>query len=217
MKFPSLEPYRTGGSDDAPEFAIPLPATPGGRTWRLSPNPEAHPRHFVVGPAPSEQSLPPACRARMKHAPRGGQTVCPYSGVVADDGSFLHPEDQDATTVIAEHAVVEALSAEIDKAMRAAVRGTGGGLSYKPNRRPARPKPEFAREDLMRALHCDHCGRDYGVYAIGLFCPDCGAPNVRLHFAREADLVGAQVGLAESQPTGLEELAYRLLGNAHEC
>ena len=37
---------------------------------------------------------------------------------------------------------------------------------------------------------CDHCGRDYGVFAIGLFCPDCGAPNLRLHFAREARTAG---------------------------
>lgn len=63
---------------------------------------------------------------------------------------------------------------------------------------------------------CDHCGRDYGVFAIGLFCPDCGAPNLRLHFERERALVGAQVDLAEAQGEGLEELAYRLLGNAHE-
>src|SRR6185437_532621 len=65
-------------------------------------------------------------------------------------------------------------------------------------------------------LVCDHCGRDYGVYAIGLFCPDCGAPNLRLHFARETELVDAQVELAEAHGDELKELAYRLLGNAHE-
>jgi hypothetical protein len=74
----------------------------------------------------------------------------------------------------------------------------------------------FHREDLLRELVCDHCGRDYGVYAIGLFCPDCGAPNLRLHFERERQLVNAQVEIAEAQNDGLAELAYRLLGNAHE-
>ena len=68
----------------------------------------------------------------------------------------------------------------------------------------------------MRDLVCDHCGRDYGVFAIGLFCPDCGAPNLRLHFEREAALVDAQVDLAEGLGDGQQELAYRLLGNAHE-
>jgi len=52
------------------------------------------------------------------------------------------------------------------------------------------------------------CGRDYGVYAIGLFCPDCGAPNLRLHFERERQLVNAQVEIAEAQDEGLAELAY---------
>ena len=67
----------------------------------------------------------------------------------------------------------------------------------------------------MRELVCDHCGRDYAVFAIGLFCCDCGAPNLRLHFAREVDLVRSQVELANAQ-ADQEELAYRLLGNAHE-
>lgn len=83
-------------------------------------------------------------------------------------------------------------------------------------RSTSKPKPRFARQDLMRELVCDHCGRDYGVFAIGLFCPDCGAPNLRLHFVREGELVDDQVSLAEQIGTEKEELAYRLLGNAHE-
>jgi hypothetical protein len=79
-----------------------------------------------------------------------------------------------------------------------------------------KPKPRFARQDLMRELICDHCGRDYCVFAIGLFCPDCGAPNLRLHFVRETELVSDQVSLAEEISVDKEELAYRLLGNAHE-
>ena len=82
--------------------------------------------------------------------------------------------------------------------------------------RSRRPTPQFTRKDLLRELVCDHCGRDYGVYAIGLFCPDCGAPNLRLHFAREVELVSAQVDLAEQTNTEQQELGYRLLGNAHE-
>src|SRR5690606_14600549 len=52
---------------------------------------------------------------------------------------------------------------------------------------------------------------------IALFCPDCGARNVHVHFAREVQLVGRQCELARQVgETGEEELAYRLLGNAHE-
>ena len=48
------------------------------------------------------------------------------------------------------------------------------------------------------------------------FCPDCGAPNIHLHFAREVVLVREQVELAVSLASDQRELAYRLMGNAHE-
>lgn len=50
-----------------------------------------------------------------------------------------------------------------------------------------------------------------------LFCPDCGAPNVALHFTREVHLVDEQIELAgKIEDGGRRELAYRILGNAHE-
>lgn len=80
-----------------------------------------------------------------------------------------------------------------------------------------RPRPRAIREDLLRDLECDICGRAYAVYAIALFCPDCGAPNLALHFRREVALVAEQIALAEAQDAaGRPELAYRLMGNAHE-
>lgn len=51
----------------------------------------------------------------------------------------------------------------------------------------------------MRELVCDHCGHHYGVFATGLFCPDCGAPKLRLHFARETELVADQAALPSFQ------------------
>jgi hypothetical protein len=78
-------------------------------------------------------------------------------------------------------------------------------------------RPRAWREDLLRNLACDICGREYGVYAIGLFCPDCGCPNVHVHFKREAELIRQQIELAQSvESDGKQELAYRLIGNAHE-
>ena len=66
-------------------------------------------------------------------------------------------------------------------------------------------------------MDCTICGREYGVYALALFCPDCGSPNVALHFRREIELVGEQVALAdELDGKGKVEMAYRLMGNAHE-
>jgi len=201
------------------QLGIPPPRTPDGRVYRFSPNVNAHPRHFVLGNADEAFVFSEAARARMKLEPRSSQTVCPYSGIVADNDEFTHPDDVKAAIKTVEHAALEDVKAELGRMLAGFNRDqTRNGLfriqatvSSVPQ-----PRPHFSRRDLLRELVCDHCGRDYGVYAIGLFCPDCGAPNLRLHFAREGTLVGTQVELAEHQAKEHEELAYRLLGNAHE-
>jgi hypothetical protein len=162
-----------------------------------------------------------ALRVRMKHDPRTKKTVCPYSGIVEEDDAFTHPDDVKAVVEMVKHDAVEdvrdALSAMLANAFKG---GSSNGSFIKVTanvkRGTPKPRPRFARQDLMRELVCDHCGRDYGVFAIGLFCPDCGAPNLRLHFVRETELVGDQVALAEEIAEDRVELAYRLLGNAHE-
>ncbi len=87
-------------------------------------------------------------------------------------------------------------------------------MDFKPARRS---RPLAIRQDLLRSLDCPVCARAYGVYALALFCPDCGAPNIGEHFHRETELVGEQTALAdELEGQGRSELAYRLMGNAHE-
>lgn len=219
MKFKNLEKYRVGGTTAKMELAVPLPRTPLGRVYRYSPNPDAHPRHFVLGDADPEFTITDVARARMKQEPRTPYTVCPYSGAVAVDNEFRHPDDVKA----AGDTVRQAALADVEAAVADMLKGFNSRQSRNSFIRMNatvgkghRPRLRFTRRDLLRELVCDHCARDYGVFAIGLFCPDCGAPNLRLHFARERALVGAQVDLAEAQGDGVEELAYRLLGNAHE-
>jgi len=66
-------------------------------------------------------------------------------------------------------------------------------------------------------MECHICSRSYGVYAIALFCPDCGGANLANHFEREVALVVGQIDLAEElESEGAPELAFRLLENAHE-
>lgn len=215
MKFRNLERYRAGGTDSNMSLSIPLPRTPSGRTYRFSPNEDAHPRHFVLGDVVSDVEVIDEARVRMKLEPRSNQTVCPYSGTIAADEAFVHPDDVQAGIDTVTHAAHEDIRDAFENIFKDIGRKSKF-LSFKSGKRQDSPKPHFVRGDLLRELICDHCGRDYGVYAIALFCPDCGAPNVRLHFERERTLVGAQVDLAEAQGDGLEELAYRLLGNSHE-
>jgi hypothetical protein len=216
MKFNNLEKLRIGGEGSNMVLGVAPPRTPRGRVYRFSPNAKALPRHFVLGDFNAEVSIDEERRARMKLTPRSDRTVCPYSGIAAPDGEFMHPDDLTAAIETVKHAAVaDAKSALQDMLQRSfsgskyiKVRATGSPSQQ--------PKPRFMREDLLRELVCDHCARDYGVYAIALFCPDCGAPNLRLHFHREAELVNVQADLAEAQTEINRELAYRLLGNAHE-
>src|SRR5258706_442999 len=89
------------------------------------------------------------------------------------------------------------------------------GINMSVRRSKASP-PLAIREDLLRDLTCRVCDRNYGVYAIALFCPDCGTPAVAAHFSRELELVGKQADLAIKTQEEDPELSYRLLGNAHE-
>lgn len=215
MRFNNLERYRVGGTDSRMQLAIPIPQTPDGRQYRFSPNPDAHPRHFVLGGVVNGFQVGEDARARMKLVPRSQQSVCPYSGVIADDESFIHPEDRDAAIEIMKHAAAKDVVAAFTDMFKGLQKHPNLTIKTSKDAAPT-PRPHFFRQDLLRELICDHCGRDYGVYAIALFCPDCGAPNLRLHFEREAALVAAQVDLAEAQHDPQGELSYRLLGNAHE-
>lgn len=203
------------------KLGLPLPRTPDGRVYRFSPNEDAHPRHFVIGEVVSDVTLTDDLRARMKIEPRTKQTVCPYSGTIADDNAYTHPDDMKAALEMVKHAAAQDVEEAVANMFKSVFKGGSSrngpiSITASVKRGAPKPKPRFARQDLMRELICDHCGRDYGVFAISLFCPDCGAPNVRLHFAREAELVDDQVSLAEEVRIEKEELAYRLLGNAHE-
>jgi hypothetical protein len=215
MKMKRLERLRTGGTRAKMQLAIPLPRTPDGRAYRYSPNEAAHPRHFLIGDRVEDFMIDDAKRPRMKNTPGSPQTVCPYSGTVAADAEFIHPEDRKAALKIVKQAAIQDMRDAFSDMLKNATRGNKY-LTYKEAPRRNHPRPRFGRRDLMRALVCDCCGRDYAVYAIALFCPDCGAPNLALHFAREVKLVTRQVELAERLGKEDQELAYRLLGNAHE-
>ena len=81
----------------------------------------------------------------------------------------------------------------------------------------SQPRPIAIRNDLLRDLTCEICSRPYSVYAVALFCPDCGAPNLATHFQREIELVQGQLVLAtEQEKVGKEAQAFRLMCNAHE-
>lgn len=220
LRFRNLEKYRVGGTGDHMQLALPVPKSPSGKIYQYSPNPDAKPRLFLIGGAPDDRAISESDRKRIRRNPGPGQTVCPYSGFIDDDDKFIHGDDIEAIKKhafwMAENDVNDFLGDWAKDFNRRQSRG--GFISMKMEHKPRRrPKPLTIREDLLRSLECELCHREYGVYALALFCPDCGAPNVALHFRREAALVGEQIDLAdELDQKGNIEIAYRLMGNAHE-
>lgn len=215
-----LEEHRVGSRDGKMLLSYPAPRSPSGKVYRYSPNPDAAPRLFLIGEAPAQRTVSEELRPRMRLEPGSDQTVCPYSGHIGRDEEFVHFGDVEAVKrqvaweVEADIGdVLAKMASDFNRSM-----GHGGLISMKMDVRPARtPKPLAIRTDLLRDLQCEVCQRPYGVYAIALFCPDCGAPNVTLHFRRESDLVGEEIEIADRlEAEGRLEIAYRLMGNAHE-
>ena len=220
LRFRRLERRRMGGARDRMALAYPIPRSPSGKVYQLSPSPHAVPRLFLIGDAPKERMVAERHRSRIRRVPGPGQTVCPYTGHVADDAEFVHSADIET----AHKQVLYEAAADMSDYLGELARDFNrkqprdGFVTIRMEHKPSRLSPPAAiREDLLRDLVCEICARAYSVYAIALFCPDCGAPNLTLHYRREVALVHEQLTLATSQDSaGRHELAYRLMGNAHE-
>ena len=220
LRFRRLEKRRVGGTRDNMTLSYPQPQTPSGKSYQYSPNPEAAPRLFLMGDAPEDRTIAPEHRSRIRRDPGPGETVCPYSGHMGPDEDFVHFDDVEAVKNFIEWELAADVNDWLGDWAKDFNRQQpkGGFITMKMEHKPKRrPRPSVLREDLLRDLTCGVCARSYGVYAIALFCPDCGAPNIGLHFQCETALVSAQIDLADRENAeGRAELAYRLLGNAHE-
>jgi len=222
FRFQQLERHRVGGTREQMELAIPPPRSPSGKVHRCCPVAECTPNLFQLGDAPAGQSISGDHTTLVRRAPGTPGVTCPYCGQDAADDEFIFRGDIDA----AEEYILWALKEDVGDSverwasdLNRSLRRSGGGLvSMSVDvKRPQNTRPFVWREDLLRDLTCDICGRRYGVYAVALFCPDCGARNIHVHFRRELELVGQQIALAQQVGLdGNQELAYRLLGNAHE-
>ncbi len=216
--FKRLERYKVGGIGDQWEMQIPLPQTLSGKVYRWCPDEECSPRLYLLGGTPNRPEGLDV--SKLYRAPGIAETTCPYCGQDASDEDFMYSGDTQAILDYLKwaanrdaHDALKKMSDDFNRSV-----GSGGWLSVKMSVNPVtKPEPRAWREDLIRNLACNLCGREYGVYAIALFCPDCGGKNLHVHFEREIELILQQIDLAEQvAKDGNFELSYRLLGNAHE-
>lgn len=210
-----LDRYRVSGTQD--QYSIPLPRTQSGKTMRECPNEACRPRAFQLGDAPENQTIPDGRTVRRTPGKPG--TTCPYCGTDGDDQSFISEADIEHAKKLA----MWAAEKEVQRMLGATARDfnrnrpRGGLIDITMEVKGGNPsQPHAYREDLLRDLTCEVCQRRYGVYAIALHCPDCGSPNLLVHFDRELALIRSQIAIAREQEEKDTELAYRLLGNAHE-
>ncbi len=220
FRFRRLERHRTGGTRDQMGLSYSVPRSPSDKIYQFSPNPNAVPRLFLIGDAPSEHQVPSGLQARTRRTPGPGHTICPYTGHMAEDSAFVHFADIEAITKQIQYDAAADMSEWLGDLTKDFNRRQSGSrfITMKMEHRPQhRWKPVAIREDLLRDLSCYICECSYAVYAIALYCPDCGAPNLALHFKREIALVHEQLILAaEQDDAGKAEIAFRLMGNAHE-
>lgn len=220
MRFRNLERYKIGGRGSRLELRMPLPQSPTGKIYRFCPNPTCEPRLFLLG-GQSACEFDVANSPLVRRQPNTTGTTCPYCGRDGDDSEFLFDGDiaaaQNEIKRLAVKDVQDQL-ADIARKFNRKMSSSRGLIDIRMEVKKSPMRPRFSwRPDLLRNLACDMCGREYGVYAIALFCPDCGARNVCVHFQREIELIRQQIEIAsEASATGEGELAYRLLGNAHE-
>lgn len=217
FRFTRLEKYKVGGTRGTMELNIPLPTSPSGKVYRWCPNEECTPRLFLLGNTQMSEILE---GSRIRRLPGSQGTTCPYCGTDADDDKFNYDGDIRAVQDYIAWAASRDINDHFQRMARDFNRSQprGGLISIKMDFKPDHtPEPRAWREDLIRNLACSTCNREYGVYAIALFCPDCGCNNLHVHFEREVELVLQQIDLAESVvENGNKELSYRILGNAHE-
>lgn len=222
FRFRRLEPHKISESVNEMVLSIPPPRSPTGKIHRCCPVPDCVPNLFQLGEAPSGQTIAEVQMKLVRRSPGTPGITCPYCGHDAMDDEFVFRGDIDAAKEYIESAVADDVGDYFENLARDFNRRVGSAgkglfsISMKVSH-PHRSRPFVWREDLLRDLTCDICGRRYGVYALALYCPDCGARNVHVHFQREVDLIRQEIELAKKvEAEGDQELAYRLLGNAHE-
>jgi hypothetical protein len=183
FRFKRLEKYKIGGTRDKMELNIPLPKSASGKVYRWCPNDDCTPRLFLLGDIQLQENLD---ITKLRRAPGTLGTTCPYCGIDADDNEFNYEGDIDAIKAYMKWAVTRDIGDYFEKMSKDFNRSQPkrGLFSIKMNFKTNHsPEPRAWREDLIRNLACDICGREYGVYAIALFCPDCGCKNLHVHLS----------------------------------
>ncbi len=222
MRLRNLDKMTTSKRGDERTLQMSRPTSSSGKVMERCPDSECQPAVFQLGQAPDEQQISDEDTSRARREPGTDGVTCPYCGTDGDDQDFVPDEDIKHAEKEIMHAVKKDFSDMLGGMAKDFNRRNrprrGDMISMSMDHKPGHsPRPFAYREDLLRDISCHVCGREYGVYALALFCPDCGCPNVSTHFDREVEIIDQQIELSKQMESdGKRELAWRLLANAHE-
>lgn len=210
------------GAGDTRTLSMDRPTSATGKVMQRCPTSGCQPAVFQLGLAPEEREITEEYLATIRRAPGTNGVTCPYCGTDGDDQDYVSPEDIEHAKNLAIHAVEQDISNMLGGMAKSFNHSNRSGrndmfsisMEHKPSRKP---RPTAYREDLLRSISCHVCSREYGVYALALFCPDCGSPNVSTHFDREIEIINQQIEISKLiDDENNKEVSYRLLANAHE-
>ena len=169
---------------DKYSLSIPMPEGEHGRVARKCPNDICSPGYFKVKPGTGITD---------------GQEVayCPYCYHRDSPNEFVTEEQVRYASEIVAREAEQGIQSMIGDALGVGHSGKkkfGGGMfsiemKYKPGRLRHVRRP--LEEELQRDVICPHCGLDYAVFGLAMWCSDCGEDIFLTHIAAEFNVVAA--------------------------
>lgn len=216
----NLERYKVSGHGSNMTLSFQRPQSDTGKIMERCPTEGCQPAIFQLGTMPEDRSIVESHKDTIRRQPGTNGVTCPYCGHDGDDDDFIPEEDIEHAKILVMHEFKKDISDMLGSWTKDFNRQQpkGSFLSIKMEHKSKHsPRPFAYRKDLLRSISCHVCLREYGVFALSIFCPDCGAPNVSNHFNREIEIIDRQIDISrQASEAGDEELAYRLIANAHE-
>ena len=168
-------------------ITVRVPRDENGFLGRECPDPECE-RYFKIKPGTGLQGKDLPCH-------------CPYCGLTGLHNRFWTPEQLQYARSVAKRQLTDVLRKELKKLEFDYKPPRGAfGIRLSSKYKPGSPVPihYYEERSLETHIRCDICTLEYALYGVFAFCPDCGSHNSLQILAKNLELVGKQLNLANA-------------------